>query len=952
MISLQPVLATGWISSRVPVIQRRLIALTLGVLLAAAAPAQDQEWSAMLERISSGIVSLDVDVPRAFDTDFNQSSQATGFVIDIEQGLILTNRHVISPGPVRAKALFINREEAELHPVYRDPVHDFGFFRFDPAALQFLQPAELQLKPERAAVGLEVRIVGNDAGEQLSILSGTIARLDRRAPQYGYGRYNDFNTFYIQAASGSSGGSSGSPVLDRQGDVVALNAGASNSAASSFFLPLNRIKRALELIQAGKPVPRGTLQTRFVQVAYDELRRLGLQSNTESEFRRRFPEQNGMLVVSNVMPEGVANNILQVGDILLAVNQQPLVDFVTLEAALDDAVGATVQVELERYGQRMSQQVAVTDLHALTPANYIQFGKAVVHDLSYQQAWHLNRAQRGIYVAAPGYVLAKAGLPADSVIEAVDGQPVNSLDDFAAVLAGLADGQKATLRYYTLDEPATVQQSVMRMDRRWYPAMRCVLDRASGEWPCDDLPPGPLLPPQQPVNANFVPQPDRALQKISESLVLVNFDMPYSYSGVSEPHYYGTGLVVDAEQGLVVVDRNTVPEALGDVRLTFAADAEIVGRVEFIHPLHNLAVLSYDPADLGTTPVRSAQLRPVELIPGDELRAVGLRSQGTLVSQTVQVAAVSPLYYPLSNSLRFRETNLEGISLVTKPGIDGVLLDKRARVVALWSSFAFDYGNDLREDSRGVPVDVLMETLELVRDNQPVSSLEIEMATMPMAEARNFGLPDAWTQRLLDHDPQRRDVLSVVRTVAGTPADKWLRSGDLLLAIENQPVNRFREVERAVKGRDAINLTVWRDGKELNLSVPVTQLDGSGISRLLHWGGAVLQEPYRDVAAQSGIAPEGVYVSYYAFGSPAARANLSAGSRIVEVDGQSVANLNEFVASVAQKSAGDSVRLTLREWNDAVRVITLKLDPVFWPAWEVVRNGDWHRVAPQRASPE
>ncbi len=928
----------------------RLLAFTL-LLPAFAATAQEADWSAMLERISSGVVSLDVDVPRAFDTDRNQSSQATGFVVDIEQGLILTNRHVISPGPVRAKALFINREEVELQPVYRDPVHDFGLFRFDPAALRFLQPAELRLAPERAAVGLEVRIVGNDAGEQLSILSGTIARLDRQAPQYGYGRYNDFNTFYIQAASGSSGGSSGSPVLDRRGDVVALNAGASNSAASSFFLPLPRIKRALDLIRAGEPVSRGTLQTRFVQMAYDELGRLGLQATTEGEYRQRFPGQIGMLVVSNVMPEGVADNILQVGDILLAVNRQPLVDFVTLEAALDDAVGGSVLVELERLGQKVSQQVAVADLHALTPAEYIEFGKAVVHELSYQQAWHLNRAQRGIYVAAPGYVLGTAGLPAYSVIEAVDGRSVTTLDEFAAVLGELADGQKATLRYYTLDEPATVQQSVMRMDRRWYPAKRCALERGSGEWPCRALPSGPAPQPQQPVNASFAPQPDRALQRISESLVLVNFDMPYSYSGVSEPHYYGTGLVVDAEQGLVVVDRNTVPEALGDVRLTFAASAEISGRVEFIHPLHNLAVLSYDPAELGSTRVRAAQLKPVELTPGDELRAVGLRPQGTLANQAVKVAAVAPLYYPLSNSLRFRETNLEGISLVTTPGIDGVLMDKRARVVALWSSFAYDYGNDMREDSRGVPVDVILETLQRVRSGQPVYSLEIEMATLPMAQARNFGLPEAWTQRLLEHDPQRREVLTVVRTVAGSPADEWLRSGDLLLAVNAQPVNRFREVERAVHGRAAIDVTVWRDGTELTLSVPVMQLAGSGINRLLNWGGAVLQEPYRDVAAQRGIAPEGVYVSYYAYGSPAARANLSAGSRIVEVDGQPVANLNDFVASVADKGSGDSVRLTLREWNNAIRVITLKPDPEFWPAWEIVRNGDWHRVAPQQAAP-
>ncbi len=53
------------------------------------------------------------------------------------------------------------------------------------------------------------------------------------------------------------------------------------------------------------------------------------------------------------------------------------------------------------------------------------------------------------------------------------------------------------------------------------------------------------------------------------------------------------------------------------------------------------------------------------------------------------------------------------------------------------------------------------------------------------------------------------------------------------------------------------------------------------------WAGATLQAPHRAMIAQRGIPPEGVYVGYFAYGSPATRYGLFPGRRIVEVDGSS-----------------------------------------------------------------
>jgi S1-C subfamily serine protease len=88
------------------------------------------------------------------------------FVVDKRRGLILSNRHVVSPGPILAKAVFSDYEEVTLYPVYRDPVHDFGFFRFDASSeLRYMQCEEIKLCPDGAKIGAEIRVVGNDAGK-------------------------------------------------------------------------------------------------------------------------------------------------------------------------------------------------------------------------------------------------------------------------------------------------------------------------------------------------------------------------------------------------------------------------------------------------------------------------------------------------------------------------------------------------------------------------------------------------------------------------------------------------------------------------------------------------------------------------------------------------------------------------------------------------------------------
>ncbi|MCK6370068.1 MAG: trypsin-like peptidase domain-containing protein [Gammaproteobacteria bacterium] len=902
--------------------------------------AESAAWRSTLERIASGVVAIKVDSTRAFDTEWNESSQATGFVVDARRGLILTNRHVVSSGPVRAEALFINQEEVELTPVYRDPVHDFGFFRYDPAKLRYIEPVEFPLAPERAQVGREIRVVGNDAGEQLSILSGTIARLRRPAPTYGRGKYNDFNTFYLQAASGTSGGSSGSPVIDIDGRAVALNAGGSNAAASSFFLPLDRVTRALALVREGRDVARGTVGVIFEHLPFDELGRLGLQEDTEAEIRRRFQDQTGMLVVGQVIPGSPADSQLRVGDILVRIGEDYVTEYVSLEAVLDEHIGEPLRLGIERNGLPLETAITVQDLDEVTPREYLRFGDAVVHDLSLQQARHYNRPVEGVFVANPGYVLGSAAIPRSSIIVNVNEAPIGNLDDLEAVLAGMADQQRAAVRFFTLEDPATSRLQAIRMDRHWFPAERCRRDDASGVWPCRTLAAGPPAVRPQASSTRLPRQRDERLERVASSLVLVNFDMPYAISGVADQHYYGTGVIVDAERGFVAVDRNTVPEAMGDVQVTFGGSLEIPGRVAYIHPAHNLALVAYDPALIGDTPVQAARLIDRLPQPGDDVQVIGLRRDYKLIHRATQVASLEPVSYPLSRTIRFRETNLETLALVNGPtDVDGVIVDRRGDVVALWSSFSYQSGGDVAQENRGVPADLVRELVTLAREERALRSLEVEWVQLPLAAARKLGLPDEWARRLQEHDPERAQVLSVVRTVAGAPAAALLQPGDLLLGIEGQPVTRPREAERASQA-DQVELLILRDGAALRRVVRTTALSGRGVDRAVMWAGALLQAPYREMAAQRGVEPYGVYVAFFAYGSPASRYGLLAGRRIVEVDGQPTPDLDSFLAATRGRRDGDPVRLTTVSWNNFTDVLTLKLDPTYWPAYEIVRGSD------------
>jgi pro-apoptotic serine protease NMA111 len=102
-------------------------------------------------------------------------------------------------------------------------------------------------------------------------------------------------------------------------------------------------------------------------------------------------------------------------------------------------------------------------------------------------------------------------------------------------------------------------------------------------------------------------------------------------------------------------------------------------------------VVAYDPKSIGTTPVRAATLLTRPLGAGDDVWVVGERTDAKILSQKTQISSVDVVSFPLSRTLRFRDSNLEAVSLINPPSdYDGVLADEKGNVLALWSSFAYE----------------------------------------------------------------------------------------------------------------------------------------------------------------------------------------------------------------------------------------------------------------------
>lgn len=920
------------------------------------------QWQATITKVIKSVVSIQFTNITNFDTEVCLTSEATGFVVDAERGIILTNRHVVGPGPFSGYAVFDNHEEAVVSPIYRDPIHDFGFLRFDPKEIQHMAVTALDLRPDLAKVGTEIRVVGNDAGEKLSILAGFISRLDRNAPYYGAMTYNDFNTEYIQAAASASGGSSGLPVVDENGYAVALQAGGSTEASTDFFLPVSRPLRALQCVQQGLPITRGDVQVEWMLRPYEECRRLGLTPGAEAHARKLFPDKSGMLVAELVLPEGPADGQIKEGDTLVSINGVHIATFIQADEVLDECVGQELEFVIQRGGRELKQRIKVGDLHAITPHRYVEVAGALFNDLSYQMARCCCIPVRGVHINdASGTFDISTQDKSGWLLDKVDGHETPNLDAFIAVLKTIPDRQKVTITFRHLSDLHMKNVSVVYMERHWQLEFRLATrNDETGLWDFTTLQDKPLPPAAaEPLRPRFVdiplPEEYKECAAYLRMFVQVRTISPIPVDCHPFRKDAGYGVVIDASHGYVLVLRKLVPHDVVDIYLLFAELVDVSAQVVFLHPTLNYAIVKYDPllieADVGTPTLSSKPLKR-----GDESFFVGYNYHFRIVTDVVNVGSVSLLNVSANPSNpRYRGINLECVLLDSKVAQEcdtGVLVDKDGTLRAFWLTYLGEQGQERAGElsyRMGLDVTDVADVLQQLRQGEIPAHLRIldtEFTALTVFSARTRGVPQSWITRFENECEDEVKFLSVYRLSAPRSADEKspLQTADIVLTVNGRAVKSARDLS-PMYTNTRLTFQVVRQREVVELEVPTIDTSLLATLHVLFWCGLLIQEPHHAVRQLMEKVPSPVYVARKSPGGPMTQYGIQLGVFITHVNDTEVTDFAAFIGMVKAIADKTYVKLRLVSFDHVPGAVSMKTNYHYYPTLELKKdNGVWTQI--------
>lgn len=351
---------------------------------------------------------------------------ASGFVLTAD-GYILSSAHVLWD----AEEAQVRLQDGRHFParlVGLDRITDVALLKIEAAGLS---PVTLG-DSSKLAVGDWVAAIGSPFGFSGSVTAGIVSAKNRFLSGSG-------ETAFLQTDVAINPGSSGSPLFNADGEVIALNSliysGSGGYMGVAFSVPIN-----LAVDIAGRLRAAGRIRR-----AYLGARLQGMTAALAQAFGVRDP--TGALVVQVTAGGPAAQAGLRRGDIITAFNGAKVRDFSSLALQMGDhGGGSPATLEIWRQGRKTTAAVTLGEAPAVTPGPLAlpDAGDLPRLGLSLAESGKDLQAQLGLdgglLVRQAAGLSRSEGIQPGDVIVAANDLRLDSVEDFDRVLSHLEPG--------------------------------------------------------------------------------------------------------------------------------------------------------------------------------------------------------------------------------------------------------------------------------------------------------------------------------------------------------------------------------------------------------------------------------------------------------------------------------------------------------------------------------
>ncbi|MFA6250988.1 MAG: trypsin-like peptidase domain-containing protein [Candidatus Shapirobacteria bacterium] len=267
----------------------------------------------------------------------------TGFIIDSD-GLIVTNRHVVSDASAKYRVVIGKDEVVEVKEIYRDPINDLAILKVDKKGLVPVVMGD----SDKLKVGQTVIAIGTALGEfRSTVTKGVISGLGRGIEAGSYFEGTEKLSNVIQTDAAINPGNSGGPLLDSSGEVIGVNVAISQSGQNiGFALPINMVKESINNFKS-----TGEFERPYIGVSYQQISKQAALLN----------EVPMGAYVQEVIPDGPAMKAgIREEDIIIEIDGQKLTGNIgesLAEVVSKKKVGQTVKLKIWREEKEMNLEV-------------------------------------------------------------------------------------------------------------------------------------------------------------------------------------------------------------------------------------------------------------------------------------------------------------------------------------------------------------------------------------------------------------------------------------------------------------------------------------------------------------------------------------------------------------------------------------------------------------------